>query len=74
MGKKERLRKAVREEQIIREKEEINYRRQERIKPALAAIKRVTMALIATGALLYVGTLVVARLPEILSKITQTMQ
>lgn len=73
MGRNQRLRKEQRLEQEKMELQAVEVRRQERVQPVVRTTKRVTMALLATVGLLYLGTFIAARLPEIVSRITETM-
>lgn len=73
MGKNQRSRKEQRVSQELQEKQAIELRRQERTQPLVQTTKRVTLAVLATIALLYVGVFVVARLGQILSKITPSL-
>lgn len=72
MGKNERLRKEQRELLEMEEKKAIEQRRQERLRPNIAAAKRIAGAVLATILLFYIGSVVNERLPEIVEKISQS--
>lgn len=73
MGRNERIRKEQRLEQELAEKAAIEQRRKEKTEPLYQTSKRLIFAVIATVVILYLGVFVTARLPEILQRITQSM-
>lgn len=73
MGRKERIRKEQKVEQELAEKAAIEQRRKEKTDPVYRTTKRLVLAIVATVVILYLGVIVTAKLPEILQRITQSM-
>lgn len=73
MGRNERLRKLQRVEQDRAEKLAIEQRRKDNTEATYRIAKQLTMAIVATIVLLYLGVVVTAKLPEILQRISQSM-
>lgn len=73
MGRNERLRKIQRLEQETIEKAAIEQRRKDKVEPTYRATKRLIFAVVATVVILYLGVIINDRLPQILQKITQSM-
>ena len=71
MGKKQREKKEARVEQLMQEKQEIEERRQERVAPAYATARRLTVAILVTLFILYIGVWVNGHLPNILGRLAE---
>ena len=74
MGKKQREKKLERIEQEIAEKQAIELRRAERLAPIYRLVKRLSMAVVATFLILYLGVVVNGKLPDILARLTEKGQ
>lgn len=73
MGRNERIRKEQRLEQELAEKAAIEQRRKEKTEPVYQVTKRLVVAVVATVLILYLGVIVTAKLPDILQRISQSM-
>lgn len=73
MGRNERIRKEQRLEQELAEKAAIEQRRKEKTEPVYRVTKRLVIAVVATVLILYLGVIVTAKLPDILQRISQSM-
>jgi hypothetical protein len=71
MGKKAREKKLEKIEQEMAEKQAIEQRRAERTAPIIRMVKRLTVAVVATGVILYLGVIINSKLPEILNGLAQ---
>ena len=71
MSKKQREREAAKVEQEIVEKKSIEHRRQVRLAPMLKLVKKLTVVILTTFFVLYLGVIINNRLPEILIKISE---
>ena len=71
MGKKAREKKLEKIEQEMAEKAAIEQRRAERIAPVIRTAKRLTIAVLATAFILYLGVVINTRLPDIIAKLME---
>lgn len=69
MGKNSQERRMAKMEQSQAEKQQIEERRQERLRPVYKATRQLVLTLIVTIALLYIGVLINHHLPSITSRL-----
>jgi hypothetical protein len=73
MGKKERVRKQQRLEQKLAEQAAAERRRKDKVEPIYQLTKRFVVVTAATILILYLGVVVTAKLPEILQRISRSV-